>query len=258
MDTDTNMSVFKNYFFHDLTRKYQLVFGTLFKDMEIKRYKSNGKVDKIFTVPVINSPKEKFVQRLIGDVDPDTDGENMTRRRTAMAIPAISYEMTDIAYDSSRKVGKNHYLRLKPGEDGANRIYTPAPYTLTFEVHIITRTQDEMYQIIEQIIPAFQPDVNITVKGIDGANYDVPINFTGLFRTDSYDGTFDARRQILWTLNFTMKAFYFAPLEQKKIILDVTADVFRMNGEDLDEATLIETFHVDKDDLIGKWIDADD
>ena len=115
-----------------------------------------------------------------------------------------------------------------------------------------------MHQIIEQIIPAFQPDVNITLKGIDGAAYDVPINFTGLFRTDSYDGTFDARRQILWTLNFTMKAFYFAPLEQKKIILDVTADVFKMNGEDLDESTLIETFHVDKDDLIGKWIDADD
>ena len=55
-----------------------------------------------------------------------------------------------------------------------------------------------------------------------------------------------------------MKTFYFAPLEQKKIILDVTADVFKMNGDDLDEATLIETFHVDKDDLIGKWIDADD
>lgn len=255
------MSVFKNYFFHDMTKKYQYAFGSLFRDLEIKRKKEDGTVDKMFTVPIINVPKEKFIQRLIGDIDPDTDGETLTRRRPAAIVPAIAYEMTDIAYDSTRKVSKNNYIRFKDTnstERNVQKVYTPAPYTLTFEVHIVTKTQDEMHQIIEQIIPAFQPDVNITIKGLDGAQYDVPVNFTGLFRTDNYDGDFSQRRQIHWTLNFTMKAFYFAPTEKRAIILDVTADVFNMNSSNLNESNLIETFHADEEDLIGKWNNLND
>ena len=258
------MSVFKDYFFHDLTRKYQLVFGSLFQDIQIKRLDDKGKVLNMLTVPTLHSPKEKFIQRLEGDVEPEdyeTIENGGARRRTALSLPIIAYEMVDLQYDGSRKIAKNQYLRTKlpTNIDLSNKLYTPTPYILTFEVNVVTKTQNEMLQIIEQLIPAFTPDVNITLKGIPGVEYDVPITFTGVFRNDTYTGAFEERRQIMWTLNFTMKAFYFTPITKKKIILNVNAPIFHLkDSDDLEAAELIETFTANENDLIGQWTDRDD
>ena len=258
------MSVFKNYFFHDLTRKYQLVFGSLFQDIQIKRMDESGKALNMITVPIIHSPKEKFIQRLEGDIEPEnyeTLEKGGTRRRTALSLPIIAYEMVDLQYDGQRKIAKNQYIRsrLAVTDDLSNKLYTPAPYILTYEVNIVTKTQNEMLQIIEQIIPAFTPDVNITLKGIPGVEFDVPITFTGVFRNDTYTGAFEERRQIMWTLNFTMKSYYFTPLDKKKIILNVTAPIFHLkDSDDLEAAELIETFTASESDLIGQWTESDD
>lgn len=252
------MSLFKNYFYHDLTRKYNLIFGSLFQDIEVKRFEADGKVKSMITVPLIHSPKEKFVQRILGDRDPDGDDnveQRGDRRRIALSLPMIAYEMVDMQYDGSRKVAKNQHFRLRPPAvtDMSDALYTPAPYTLTFEVNIAAKSQSEMLQIIEQIIPAFTPDVNITLKGIPNMDYDVPITFIGLFRNDTYLGHFEDRRQLMWTLNFTMKAFYFTPLNRKNIILNVNSPIFDMIDDDLSNAELIETFNANESDLIGEW-----
>lgn len=253
------MSLFKNYFFHDLTRKYNLIFGSLFQDIEVKRFEADGRVKSMITVPLIHSPKEKFIQRIIGDRDPDGDDNSAEqrgdRRRVALSLPMIAYEMVDMQYDGSRKVAKNQHFRLRPPSttDISDALYTPAPYTLTFEVNIAAKSQSEMLQIIEQIIPAFTPDVNITLKGIPNMDYDVPITFIGLFRNDTYLGHFEDRRQLMWTLNFTMKAFYFTPLNRKNIILNVNSPIFDMIDDDLSNAELIETFNANEFDLIGEW-----
>lgn len=252
------MSLFKNYFYHDLTRKYNLIFGSLFQDIEVKRFEADGRVKSMITVPLIHSPKEKFIQRIIGDRDPDGDDnveQRGDRRRIALSLPMIAYEMVDMQYDGSRKVAKNQHFRLRPPAvtDMSDALYTPAPYTLTFEVNIAAKSQTEMLQIIEQIIPAFTPDVNITLKGIPNMDYDVPITFIGLFRNDTYLGHFEDRRQLMWTLNFTMKAFYFTPLNRKNIILNVNSPIFDMIDDDLSNAELIETFNANESDLIGEW-----
>ena len=254
------MSIFKNYFFHDLTRKYNLIFGSLFQDIEVKRFDSDGKVKSMITVPLIHSPKEKFVQRIIGDRDPDgndSEDDRGDRRRISLSLPMIAYEMVDMQYDGSRKVAKNSHLRIRPpgSSDISDSLYTPAPYTLTFEVNIAAKTQTEMLQIIEQIIPGFTPDVNITLKGITNMDFDVPITFIGLFRNDTYLGDFEERRQLMWTLNFTMKAFYFTPLTRKNIILNVSAPVFDLSNDDLSTAQLLETFNASESDMIGDWTD---
>ena len=255
------MSIFNNYFFHNLTRKYQLVFSSLLSDVEVKRLSDTGDVKSIITVPVIQSSKEKFIQRINGDKEPDYNDdngdyyENSDRKRVAISLPMIAFEMVDMAYDGQRKIPRNSRVRSPtPVDDNNNRIYTPAPYTLTFEVNIATKTIFEMNQIIEQIIPAFTPDVNITVKGLDGFEFDCPINFNGLFRNDSYDGSFEQRRQVLWTLNFTMKSFYFAPINKKEIILDVSVPLYELPDDlDIDDSELIEEFVANDEDLEGKW-----
>lgn len=252
------MSLFKNYFYHDLTRKYNLIFGSLFQDIEVKRFEADGTVKSMITVPLIHSPKEKFIQRILGDRDPDGDDnveQRGDRRRIALSLPMIAYEMVDMQYDGTRKVAKNQHFRLRPPSttDISDALYTPAPYTLTFEVNIAAKSQSEMLQIIEQIIPAFTPDVNISLKGIPNMDYDVPITFIGLFRNDTYLGSFEDRRQLMWTLNFTMKAFYFTPLKRKSIILNVNSPVFDMIDDDLSNAVLIETFNANEENLIGEW-----
>lgn len=257
------MSLFTNYFYHDLTRKYQLVFGSIFQGIQVKRLKDSGEVKSIQAVPVIHSPKEKFIQRLEGDIDPDKldDGSYAhPRRRVSTQLPIIAYEMVDMQYDGARKVSKNNYIRIKrdASSDLSTKIYTPCPYILTFEVNIAAKTQSDMLQILEQLLPAFTPDVNITVKGIEDVEYDVPITFQGLFRNDTYDGPFEDRRQLIWTLNFTMKAFYFTPINKKKIILNVNAPIYHLqDGDDMDTAALIQTFNADESDLIGKWTQGD-
>lgn len=243
------MSLFKGHFFYDLTRKYQLVFGSMFSDIEVKLNKKDGTVKDIYTVPVIHSPKEKFIQRLQGDVDPtDADDGIASRRRVAMTLPMIAYEMVDMQYDGTRKLAKNQYIRINEnsGTGTADKVYTPCPYTLTFEVNIVSKTQIEMMQIIEQIIPAFNPDVNISIKGISGNDFDVPITFIGLFRNDTFLGLTDERRQLMWTLNFTMKSLYFTPMPNKKIILNVNTPIYDMSeSDDLINAELLETFKAD-------------
>lgn len=252
------MSLFKGHFFYDLTRKYQLVFGSMFSDIEVKLNNSDGTVKDLYTVPVIHSPKEKFIQRLQSDFDPhDKDDGIASRRRVAMNVPMIAYEMVDMQYDGTRKLAKNQYIRINENLDTktASKVYTPCPYTLTFEVNIVSKTQVEMMQIIEQIIPAFNPDVNISIKGISGNDFDVPITFIGLFRNDTFLGLADERRQLMWTLNFTMKSLYFTPMPQKKIILDVSTPIYHMNDtDDLVNAELLETFKADAFiDPDGRW-----
>ena len=252
------MSVFKNYFFHDLTRKYQLVFGSIFQGIQVKRLNADGTTKSIQAVPVIQSAKEKFIQRLQGDLDPDIEnGERVhDRKRVAIQMPMIAYEMVDMQYDGVRKIAKNNYMRLKREADTnlSDKIYSPCPYILTFEVNIGAKTQNDMLQIIEQLLPAFTPDVNITLKGITDVEYDVPITFQGLFRNDTYDGGFEDRRQLIWTLNFTMKAFYFTPINRKNIILNVNAPIYHIkDDDDLAKSELIETFYANENDLVGKW-----
>ena len=258
------MSLFKNYFFHDLTRKYNLIFGSLFQDIEVKRFEADGTVKSMITVPLIHSPKEKFIQRILGDRDPDGDDsaeQRGDRRRIALSLPMIAYEMVDMQYDGVRKIAKSNYMRIRR-EDSSNlsdKIYSPCPYILTFEVNIASKTQADMLQIIEQLLPAFTPDVNITLKGITDVEYDVPITFQGLFRNDTYDGSFEDRRQLIWTLNFTMKAFYFTPINRKNIILNVNAPIYHIkDDDDLAKSQLIETFYADETDLIGRWEESDE
>ena len=258
------MSVFKNYFFHDLTRKYQLVFGSIFQGIQVRRLNEDGSSKSIQAVPVIHSPKEKFIQRINGDIDPDLleDGTHVhNRKRVATQLPIIAYEMVDMQYDGVRKVSKNNYMRVKHEATSnlSNKIYTPCPYILTFEVNIAAKTQNDMLQIIEQLLPAFTPDVNITLKGLTDVEYDVPITFQGLFRNDTYDGGFEERRQLIWTLNFTMKAFYFTPVNRKNIILNVSAPIFHIkDDDDLAKSELIETFYADENDMIGNWEKSDE
>lgn len=241
------MAIFNNYFYHDLTRKYILAFGDLFSDIQVKKDGSSG-TESMISIPVNYANKEKWAQRLEDDENQD--------RQPAIILPRISYTLTDLNYDSSRKIPRNERMRLTPIDtvnNTANRIYVPTPYTLNFEVDIITKTQNEMYQVLEQIIPAFTPDIVITVNAMDGIVFDMPVSFGGLFVSDNYDGAFENRRQITTTLNFTMKTFYFAPTNKRSIILDVKVPIYAIPADgNLKESVIYDRYHYKASDFPEK------
>lgn len=244
------MAIFNNYYFHDLTQKYILIFGSLFSDMKVQKIGIDKKSASMITVPVNYAAKEKYAQRM--EDDPEQ------KRQTAIVLPRMSYQLTDISYDSERKIARNNKLTIDRDVNSklAKQIYTPAPYQLTFTLDIVTKTLNELNQLIEQIIPAFQPDFVVKIKALDDVTFDMPISYGGLFINDSYDGDIGEDRQITATLNFTAKVYYFAPINKKNIILDVNVPIFDIPVDnDLKESVLIETFNfnaVDYPELIKK------
>lgn len=208
------MAMFSSYFYHDMTKRYTVAFGSLFSDIEVVRLKENGDEDHRIVVPLTYSPKEKFIQRLTQDKD--------HAQKPAITLPRMAFEMVALNYDGQRKLQKMRKYHYPNEIADAGHTFTPVPYDLTFNLYIVSKTQDEMLQMVEQILPAFQPDINIAIKGIANpeTSFDVPITLLDVLPSDSFDGAFDERRQILWTMSFLVKAIYFGPITTKKIILE--------------------------------------
>lgn len=198
------MAVFSRQFYHSTIKNLTIGFGKLFSDIHIVR--TNGtKLVKV-EVPCTFSPKEKFVQRITQD--PKLD------RQAAIQFPRMAFEMVSMNYDPQRKLPKQKRIVLyNSSASGRAYSYTPVPYDLTFQLYITTKTLEDMYQIVEQIIPAFTPDYVLNLRSTQTeASFDIPIFLDGVSGQDTYDGAFEEDRTILWSLTFVMKAVFFSPI----------------------------------------------
>jgi hypothetical protein len=118
--------------------------------------------------------------------------------------------------------------QIKSGT-GTNQptVYTPVPYTLDISLYILTKTQEDGLQIIEQILPTFTPDYTLTINAIPnmGIASDVPIILNSVQVQDEYDGSFQDRRFVTHTLNFEMKLNLYGPVSDRNVITQVNAGV---------------------------------
>lgn len=216
------MALFKNYFYNEMIKRYTIAMGTMFNGISVVRKDDTGKEVQRVVVPVAYAPKEKFIML-----------QQDNGRQPAITLPRMAFELTMMNYDSTRKLQKNRRYHFNKGtpEDPtvathAGSIYTPVPWDLTYTLYIATKTQDEMLQIVEQIIPAFTPDVTITMKTIaePSTTFDVPINFMDITTSDSYEGGITERRVLNWTLTFVVKAQLFGPMQEKHVIYETDVD----------------------------------
>lgn len=193
-------------FYHNTIRRYVILFGTLFNDIHINRVDSAGSVTKTIKVPISYGPKEKMLTRL--DADPEL-------KRPAIVLPRMSFELTDLNYGPTRKlntIGK--IVAANPDDpDSAKFQFTPVPYDLNFLLSIAVKNADDGTRILEQILPFFTPNWSSTVDLIPELDIklDIPIILNSVSSEDSYEGDFEARRSIVWTLSFTMKGYIFGP-----------------------------------------------
>ena len=211
--------MFGQRFYNESTRRYVAVFGTLFNDIQIGRKNSAGVEIQRMTVPVNYAPKQKILARLEGD--PNLD-------QPAIVLPRISFELTGMTYNPTRKLPSltRQTKSISGDKNSFTELYSPAPYDLDFQLNIMTKYTEDGTKILEQIVPFFKPDVTVSVEIIDTMELyvDIPVVLNSVTTEDSYESDFQTRRVLTWTLNFSMKAYYFGPTTPKKVIKFVAAN----------------------------------
>tara|TARA_B000000557_G_scaffold68144_1_gene53687 strand:- start:124 stop:723 length:600 start_codon:yes stop_codon:yes gene_type:complete len=128
----------------------------------------------------------------------------------------MSFEMTSLTYDGTRKTGMTQTFRAKGTDGNMRKVYMPVPYNVGFELNIYCKLNDDALQIVEQILPFFQPSLNVTidlVKSI-GEKRDIPIVLNNVSFVDDYEGDFSTRRALIYTLNFTAKTYLFGKIAE--------------------------------------------
>lgn len=217
------------YFYNEILRKTVIGFGSLFNEISIKKFDNSGNVTSVTKVPLAYGPTQKFLARL--EQQPDLN------KPVQMSLPRMSFELVGISYDSSRKVTTTQTFLSKNIDDGKDirKNYMPVPYNVRFELSIMTKFNDDMLQIIEQILPYFQPQYNLTVNLIEqiGEKRDVPVLLDSVSMQDDYEGNFETRRALIYTLSFTAKTYIFGPISDtpSKDIIKKSTIGFIAGGE---------------------------
>jgi hypothetical protein len=196
------------YFYHEILRRTIVSFGSLFNNITIKHKNNSNDVVSVIKVPFAYGPTQKFLARL--NQSPDLN------KPIQITLPRMSFEFTGLTYDSTRKSTTTQTFIAKSATDGkeTKKVYLPVPYNLQFEVSIMSKLNDDALQIIEQILPYFQPAYTMTVELVDEINEkrDVPVILENITMQDDYEGDFTTRRVLIYTLRFTVKTYLYGPI----------------------------------------------
>ena len=195
------------YFYHEILRKTVIAFGSLFNNISIVHKNNANETISVIKVPLSYGPTQKFLARI--NQSPDLS------KPIQITLPRMSFEFTGLTYDSSRKSTTTQTFTAKSATDSKEikKAYLPVPYTMQFELSIMSKLNDDSLQIIEQILPYFQPAYTMTVDLVDSINEkrDVPVILENITMQDDYEGDFTTRRVLIYTLRFSVKTYLFGP-----------------------------------------------
>ena len=209
-------------FYHETIRNIVIAFGTMFNDIQLVRKDNSGTITQTMKVPLAYGPREKFLVRLREDAD--------LTKQVAITLPRIGFEIQNLAYDSARKMSRVQRFKKVKGANTKqlDTQYMPVPYNLEFELYVMAKQSDDALQIVEQILPYFQPDYALTINDMAdmGITRDIPIVLNSIGYEDSYDGDFTTRRALIYTLSFTTKFYLYGPVTSAKVIKTVQVDQY--------------------------------
>ena len=209
-------------FYHETIRKIIVSFGTIFNNIQVVKKNSSGNITQSMKVPLAYGPKQKFLTRIREDAS--------LNNATAITLTRIAFEIQTLSYDTTRKLNRVTKIRKKStkGSGKLETQYMPVPYNVDLQLFVMAKSGDDALQIIEQILPFFQPEYTITVNDNLGMKQkrDVPIVLTGIDYEDNYEGDFTTRRAIIYTLSFTAKFYLYGPVTSQSVIKSVQVDQF--------------------------------
>ena len=209
-----------NYFYNKTTRKYVALFGTYFNQLMVKRVDNQGVTVQQMIVPISYAPWQKVLaQAAQSDREPGVQ----------ITLPRMSFEISAYTFDPERKISPTRKIRKTAGDEDTgsrNFHYAGAPYNMEFSLYIMAKYNEDAIQLVEQIVPFFNPDMTQTATIVDGLDpLDIPLILNSVSSEEIYEGAFTESRTIMWTLNFTMKAWYFGPEREKKVIKFIDVDL---------------------------------
>jgi hypothetical protein len=208
--------------YHGITRKAIVAFGVMFNNLNIRRRDSSNTVRQTIRIPLSYAPKNKMLSRIARLPNPDYPQVEVT-------LPRMSFEVIAFEYDGARKINLHNQQRTVINETQAKRIYGPTPYNLTVNLYAYVKNQEDGLQIMEQIVPAFNPDFNVTVTYVPELNikHDLPIILNSITYDDQYEGQVQDHRMIIWTYTFTLKLYYYGPTETQEVIRQAIVNIFK-------------------------------
>jgi hypothetical protein len=219
------------YFYHEIIRKTIVGFGTLFNNIYIRHEDKNNNVVDETKVGLSYGPMQKFLAKIQQQED--------LKKPIAITLPRMSFEMVSLQYDPTRKTSITQTFRACDDSGNIKKVYMPVPYNIGFELSIYSKLSDDALQIVEQILPFFQPSFNLTVDLVDsiGEKKDVPIILDSIDMQDDYEGDFTVRRALIYTLRFTAKTYLFGPVAEstegliRKVQVDLYANTDIQNAK---------------------------
>ena len=204
------------YFYNEIFRSVIIGFGSMFNGIEIEHKNESDNTVSTLRVPLAYGPTQKFLARI--------EQQANLNKGTQMSLPRMSFEFTDLQYDPTRKSTQTQQFVVKNSTGSEiKKGYVPVPYNMTIQLSIMTKLNDDMLQIVEQILPYFQPTYNLPINflGDFKEKRDIPIQLEGISMEDDYEGNYETRRALVYTLTFTAKTFLFGPLS------DVSGDIIK-------------------------------
>ena len=211
-------------FYHETVRNVIVAFGTMFNNIQIVRKDNSGVVTQAMKVPLAYGPKQKWLTRL--DQDPSL------ANAVAITLPRLGFEIGSLTYDATRKLNRvQKFKKVKSASSDANKLDTqfmPVPYNMDITLYAMAKNSDDALQIVEQILPYFQPDYTLTLNDMAdmGIKRDVPIILNSVSYEDNYQGDFESRRAIIYTLAFTLKFYLYGPVTSSSVIKTVQVDQY--------------------------------
>jgi hypothetical protein len=246
--------MFGTHFYHSKTKKAVALFGRLFNNIYIIRKNSSGAVISQLKVPLSYAPKQKYLERIRENPNLNEDTQ------VAIKLPRMSFEITSISYDAQRQLAKvGNFTTISSTGDTTKRqkFFNPVPYSINFQLNAYAKSQDDALQIVEQILPTFNPQYALTIKPFQSEypdfKEDIQVIINGVSFSDDFEGAMEQRRTIIYSLDFEMKLSYHGPITDNSIIRDARTKIFDINAGLNDSDIGLETIVVtpNPSDVIG-------
>ena len=212
--------MFGKYHNHAAIRKYIIMFGSMFNDIDVVRFNTSGAAVQSIRVPIAYGPKEKFLARL--NQDPSLN------KPIATQLPRLAFEITDMTYAGQRGLNKlQRNSTTSTNNNSSVSQFTPVPYDINITLYGMFANNEDAVQVVEQILPYFRPEYTHSLKLVPetGHYYDIPTVLQGMSIEDTYEGDFQTRRAIIYSFNFTVKGYIFGPTSNKGTIKRTTVDI---------------------------------
>ena len=209
-------------FYHETIRKIIVAFGTTFNNIQLVRKNNDGDIIQSMKVPLAYGPQQKYLVRLNEDAD--------LSKQVAITLPRIGFEIQNLSYDPGRKLNRvQKFKKIKSGKSNTlDTQFMPVPYNLSIQLYVMAKQSDDALQIVDQFLPFYQPDYTLTVNDMAdmGIKRDVPIVLNSISYEDNYQGDFETRRALIYTLDFTAKFYLYGPVTSQGVIKTVQVEQY--------------------------------